>query len=350
MSVDITILMNSAREDFPLVKLPDTFIFAPTVKSLNKQEVQNFELVIVDACWSEERKRWIETYAEFPVKYVNAHPNRFLKHGMCAIASMKNKGLLYAEGELVVFVDDCTEFPSFWTRRIWDWYSRGYWPMSLTYYYEAGKPKLLKKDDRYIEILYGRVHDKTENLFAYVRPGELVRDSRADTVNARGVLNAPASWFYGGSSAPLQALLRINGVDEKFDGCKGLEDSDTGLRLENAGYKGLFVLDRDLWHIEHWHKSISEKVLWYRGPTAKCNYGLLQYNRSKGEFRANEKVLSRKDCEWIRQNICPKCDNLHRCVNEEFKGKFYIECEGFETWLRLQRTFDLREERLNVEL
>jgi len=108
----------------------------------------------------------------------------------------------------------------------------------------------------------------------------------------------------------------------------------------------LFVLDRNLYHVENWHKSLSQKVLHYSGPTNHCNYGLLQYNQLKDEFRANTKVLSRDDCEWMRENICKRCDNLHRCLNEEFKGRFYVESEGFEVWLRLQRTFDLREERL----
>jgi len=148
--IEISIILNCARDDFPLVGLPNTFIFEPTVKSLNKQEFRDFELIIVDACYSESRKRWLEENAEFPVKYLNAFPNRFLEHGMCAIASMKNKGLLQ------VFVDDCTEFPRWWTKRIWHWFSKGYWPMSLTYYYEAGRPKLLKPNDRYVERFYGR--------------------------------------------------------------------------------------------------------------------------------------------------------------------------------------------------
>jgi len=346
--MEITVLMNTARDDFPMVGLDEPHPFTPTVKSLNEQELQNFELVIVDACWSGERKRWIESHAEFPVKYLNAHPNRFLELGMCAIASMKNKGLLHAEGELVVFVDDCTQFPDFWTKRIQRWYEKGYWPMSLTYYYEAEKPKLMGSSTRYVERFYSRDYDKEENLRLYVKPGEMVRDSRADVVNAHGTVKAPGNWFYGGSSATLEALLRINGVDEKFDGKKGLEDSDTGLRLEKAGCGGLFVLDKGLWHIEHWHESISEKALWYKGPTPACNYALLQYNLERGGFKANTSTLTMQECEWIRSNICGKCNNRHRCLDEEFKGEFYVECEGFHAWLKLQRAFDLEEERLNA--
>jgi len=350
VSVDLTILMNTCRDDYCLVGLPDVFLFEPTVKSLNRQRLRNFELVVVDALYSEARRRWLHAHAEFPVKYVNAHPNRWLERGMCGIATQKNTGLLHAEGEVVVFMDDCTQLPDWWTKRVWGWVERGFWPMSLTYYYEGGKPKVLGRSQRYVERFYGRLYDKEEGLHAYLKPGETVRDSRASLVDAHGVVKAPGSWFYGGSSASLEALLKVNGVDERFDGKKGLEDADTGLRLEAAGYRGLFLLDTHLWHVEHWHKSLSARVLHYRGSTPACNYGLLQYNRVKGAFKANVDLLTREDCLWIKRRICPKCDNRARCVNEEFKGEFYVEGEGFETWLNLQRTFNLREERLNVEM
>jgi len=70
---------------------------------------------------------------------------------------------------------------------------------------------------------------------------------------------------------------------------------------------------------------------------------LLQYNT--GNPVANKRVLTRSDCDWIRENICPKCNNFGRCLGEEFRGKFYIESEGFEYWLSNQRVFDLRKDR-----
>ncbi|RLF11583.1 MAG: hypothetical protein DRJ69_01705, partial [Thermoprotei archaeon] len=276
MPVEITLLLNTCRPDFPLVGLPDVFIFEPTVRSLNRQAFKDFELVIVDAKWSERRRRWLEEHARFPVKYLSAWPNRYLEHGLCAICTQKNKGLLYAEGDLVVFIDDATEFPRWWLARMWRHWSRGYWPMSLTYYYEAGRPKILGQSSRYVERFYGREHDKEEGFRLYIRPGEQVRDSRADFVS--GVRPAPGQWFYAGSSAPLEVLLDVNGLDESFDGSKGLEDVDLGMRLElwarrhsyTCGGLPPFLLDKDLWHIEHWHGPIAEDVLFYRGPTPKC--------------------------------------------------------------------------------
>ena len=92
MIPEITIIMNTARDDYPMIGLDEPFPFSPAIKSLNKQELKNFELIIVDALWNTERKRWIDRHAEFPARYIDARDNRFIKHGLCAIASMKNTG------------------------------------------------------------------------------------------------------------------------------------------------------------------------------------------------------------------------------------------------------------------
>jgi len=111
-----------------------------------------------------------------------------------------------------------------------------------------------------------------------------------------------------------------------------------------AGYKDIFILDKDLWVIEHEHKPVVVKS----PPAFKCNYALIQYERTKGLYRANDWVLTRENCEWIRENICSSCPNLHRCVNETLKGRFYIDNELFNLWLNNQNVFDLRVERLEV--
>jgi GT2 family glycosyltransferase len=344
--MEISILLNSCREDYPMVGLPGTFLFEPTIKSLNRQELQNFELVIIDALYSERRRRWLDENARFPVKYLDAFPNRWLERGMVGIATQKNKGLIHAGGELIVFMDDCTEFPPDWTKRMWGWYEKGYWPMSLTYYHEGGRPKLLNRAGGGDFPFLPREDDREQRFSAFIKPGDAVRDSRAKFADESGTMQVSGSWFYGGSSATLEALLKINGVDERLDGCKSLEDVDVGMRLEQAGYLGKFVLDRDLHHVENWHTGASKRILHYHGPTPKCNYALLQHNL--GNPVANKKIITRADCDWIRENICPRCNNYARCLNEELRGRFYIESDGFETWLKLQRTFDLAEERRKI--
>jgi hypothetical protein len=126
--------------------------------------------------------------------------------------------------------------------------------------------------------------------------------------------------------------------------CKGQEDQDFGIRLSMAGYKNLFLLDKDLWVIEHEHLPCVVKS----PEPFKCNYGLIQYEQVRGLFRANSWKLTLEDCEWIRRCICSKCSNYDRCLNETLKGQFYVDNELFRLWLNNQGVFDLRAERLEV--
>jgi len=151
-------------------------------------------------------------------------------------------------------------------------------------------------------------------------------------------------WFYGYSSFSLEAALRVNGFNELFDGVKGQEDQDFGVRLDMAGYKDVFILDKDLWVIEHEHEPAVVKS----PDPFKCNYALIQYERARDLYRANDWILTRENCEWIRENVCPNCPNHSRCVDETLKGRFYVDNELFKLWLNNQNVFDLRVERLEV--
>lgn len=308
--VEITILLNTAREDYPMTNSP-LFIFSPTIKSLNVQNLKNFELIIVDALYSEGRKLWIEQHSQIPVKYVNAFPNRYLEKGMVAISSMKNTGIVHSEGELIIFTDDCTEFPPWFTERLWKWYMKGYCPMSITKY------------------------DVDSH------------DSREKVVESQGVVHPPGNWFYGGSSATLQNILTVNGLDESFDGRKGLEDVDLGVRLAMLGAR--YILDREIYHLEYAHIGVSSRVLTYNGPAPICGYAIHLYNTLYlKRYEVNKEIYTLEKCNFIRDSICPNCPIFERCKTETFKGKFYVEGPGFDTWLSLQESFSLRERMLNV--
>ena len=45
----ISVIMPTARDDFPIIGLPDLHLFEPTMKSLVKQNFKDFEVIIVDA-------------------------------------------------------------------------------------------------------------------------------------------------------------------------------------------------------------------------------------------------------------------------------------------------------------
>lgn len=346
--VSISVIIPTARESFPIIGLPHVYVLEPTFRSLEKQSFRDFEVIVVDALYPSKRE-WIEKHKwSFPVKYVPPRANHrfWLERGLWNVAGMLNTALLHAEGELIVRMDDCSEAPdSNYLQKFWDAYEKGYFALAMHTRYRNGKQAYYNSEYEKEGYEFQReTETRREILKNFYKPGEPVRDTRWPTVEAKGKMTAPPEWFYGFSSFSLEAALKINGFNELFDGCKGQEDQDFGIRLAMNGYKGVFLLDKDLWVIEHEHLPCTVKS----PDPFKCNYGIIQYSQLKGLWRANSWSLSLEDCEWIRRNICPKCGNYERCLKETLAGKFYVDNELFRLWLEHQPVFDLREERLEV--
>jgi len=347
----ISCILVTARESYPIIGLPDVHVFEPTFRSLERQSFRDFELIVVDALYP-KRKEWVEKHEwSFPVKYVPPHSNHrfWLDRGLWNVSGMLNTALLYAEGDLIVRLDDCCEIPDKdYLGKFWEYYESGLFAMAMHVRYLKGKPA--RVDENYLregyEARYAVMPKEDRAMLLKRLYGEqgIVRDTRWPTVEKHGRMIAPPEWGYGYTSYSLDAILRVNGYNELFDGCKGQEDQDLTIRMHMAGYKDMFILDKDLWVIEHEHYPCVVKS----PPAFKCNYALIQYERAKGLYRANDWILTRENCDWIRENICSTCPNLRRCVNETLKGAFYVDNELFNLWLNHQSIFDLREERLEV--
>jgi len=344
--VDISVILATARGDHPIIGLPDVHIFQPTFRSLERQSFRSFELIVVDALYP-KRQQWIkEQNLSFPVKYLPPHPNHrfWLNRGLWCVSGMLNSALIHAEGELVVRIDDCSEFEEWYIQRFWEGYRRGYFPMAMHIRYHAGKPARVNAGylNKGYEAKYAPMPsgDRATLLMRLYGENGIVRDTRWPTVEKAGRMVAPPEWGYGYTSYSLEALLRVNGFNELFDGVKGQEDQDIAIRMHLAGYRDTFLLDKDLWVIEHEHLPAEVNS----PPPFKCNYGIIQHEQAEGLYRANEWRLSRGECERIRRNICPKCPNYTRCLGEELKGRFYVEGELFDVWVENQKTFNLRDE------
>lgn len=348
----LSVILATARDSYPIIGLPDLFVLEPTFRSLEKQSFRDFEVIVVDALFPQKRE-WIGKHKwSFPVKYVPPHPNHrfWLDRGLWNTAGMLNTALLYAEGELIVRMDDCSEAPDAnYLQKFWDAYQSGYFALAMHVRYLEGKPATVDSQylERGYEAKYAKLPESEDRMALLERlygKNGIVRDTRWPTVETKGKMIAPSEWFYGFSSFSLEAALKVNGFNELFDAVKGQEDQDFGIRLSMAGYRNVFLLDKDLWVIEHEHLPCVVKS----PEPFKCNYGLIQYVQLKGLWKANSWSLSLQDCRWIRHNICPKCGNYQRCLKETLAGKFYVDNELFRLWLQNQPIFDLRGERLEV--
>lgn len=347
--VNISVILCTARDDYSIIGLPTTHILQTTLKSLSKQTFKSWELIIVDSLYERRRNMFKEFNFDFAVKHIPVHPNHrfWLDRKRWNVAGALNSGIIASDGELLVRIDDASEFSPDFLQRFWTGYEQGFFPLAMHTRYRDGKQAYYTEEYRQQGYEFQREKpDRQQVLQQFYGKGQPIRDTRWPVVEQKGGrMIGPPQWFYGYSSLSLEAALKVNGFNELFDHDKGQEDQECGLRLSMAGYRDMFLLDVNHWVIEHEHLPIPEDVIQGGVKVAKCNYGLYLFNERKEQWRANTKPLSLDDCMWIRDR-CPLCVNYQRCLGEELAGKFYEDGEEFLLWLSHQPVFDLREERL----
>lgn len=343
-------ILASARNDFPIIGQPNVLIFESAVTSLKQQTFKDFELIVVDAFYP-SRKNYFDSLKCFPVKYVPVHPNHsfWRKHKRWNLCGALNTGIIHAEGELLVRIDDCSQFNPDFLEKFWAGYKKGVFPLAMHTRYRNGKQAIYnaeyKKegyDFKKEKEDYGAAADKAKILDTIFKEGDHVRDTRWPIVEARGgSMIAPIPWFYGYSSMSLEAALTVNGFNELFDGDKGQEDQDMGMRLHMAGYRSMFNLNVNHWVIEHEHEAVPEEIVARDTGNIKCNYAIYKLAERKGRWKANSIKMSEEDLKYVREISLQKPCSPHQ--------NFYLgNCSGelWDLWKNSQPIFDLREERI----
>jgi glycosyltransferase involved in cell wall biosynthesis len=359
--VSISIILSTARDNFSIVGLPNLHLLYPTIESLKSQSFKNFELIVIDAMFHirsnlfEKGGIFDKKKLPFNVKHIPIERNRLFNHRFPMdnrrwnVCGGLNTGLIHAEGELIVRLDDCCEFDSEYIKKFWGGYQNGYFPMAMHIRYLEGKPAIL--NDTYRKIGYEMniggtsggwdVSSRDELLRKLYGEGGLVRDSRYQkVVESGGRLVAPSDWCYGYSSVSLEAALNVNGWDELFDFDKSLEDVDFGNRICMNGYSGKFLLDIGLQVIEHEHLGISNKVIDSGVKPIKCNWAIYQINKNKSRFRANSSILDSRELKFVRkESLRSPCSPTSNFYDDNCEGRL------FDIWKKNQPIFNLREER-----
>lgn len=358
----ISVILPTARDDYSITGMPDLHILQPTVDSLKIQSFKDFELIIIDALHHTRPKlfRGGPFYADklpFPIKHVPIeHNNRFnhrfwIDNRRWNVCGTLNTGIIHAKGELLVRIDDAAEFDSNYLKRIWEEYQMGYWLCGMHIRYLEGKPAYLNDEYRKkgyefsisagYEYKADFEHNRDNILRKIYGENGLIRDTRYEIVKKEGGRKiAPPEWYYGYSSVPLEAALKVNGYDELFDGDKSLEDADMGSRLDMAGFRNKFLLDINHQIIENEHGPIAENLIDNNIKPIKCNYAVYLTNRKRNRWKANSEILSKKDVKFIRrESLKPPCSPTPNFYDENCSGKV------FDIWTKNQPIFDLKEER-----
>lgn len=354
--VATSFVMITARQDFPFLHKPDLHIFEPTLEAFKNQTNKDFECIIVDTLYEQRKNYFKDKDLPFHVKHVPAQPNVWIEHGFPGICAQYNKGIIYADGQLLFFTGEGYLVESHFMEELWKRYQRGYFPLAW-YLYDNTFSQDVQKTD------WGKTAENTKSPVPYNilgHTGENVTIEHRYFSAFKGhdlkVCGVPWDWWFGCSSASLEAMLKINGFDQNFDGDKMLLDCDVGSRLDLAGYSMRFALSRNIFLIRippcpGWNPNFT-KFEW----TIKCNYALLGYSRMRNRYQANTYKLSDEEIEEIKKVYCQnKCGMSEFCKkNHPWQYPFehktgYVGHHSSKTWFNFwknhQTIIDLTQER-----
>lgn len=317
----MSVVLNTVRGD-------EAFGGRSVLKSiaddLATQSVKDFEFIAVDGLHPHRHETFYEHGYPFRIMHVPPKDCAMVREKRCAISAYKNTGFAHARGELVLTIDDgCRLDPEFLSRCWKAWEERR----------------------GLLSALYVGVDANGAPI-----PDKGARDSRSVYLDADGRClgggNPSTPPMHGFTAIPIQAIICVNGYDEMFDGSRGLEDIEMGIRLQKAGYK--IMLDRahtiELYpqgpwsekvfgtnRLEHGILAQGERVesLAVDSTNIKCCQTTLQIQLGLGRPKANAQPWSA--AEWGK--VTPRCfllTNENRCSLNQHKCPHVGSCSDRE--------------------
>jgi hypothetical protein len=139
--VKISFVTITARNNYPYIGRPDLQLFEPTLASFKAQTTMDFEWIIVDQLYDERKDYFKDMNLSFNVKHVPARPNLWHDVGLCGVCTQSNKGIIYADGELMFYCGDGYLFIPEFCEKLWMHYKHGYIPLVWYFYDNTFTPK-----------------------------------------------------------------------------------------------------------------------------------------------------------------------------------------------------------------
>jgi len=357
--------MITARSDWPYLGRPDLHVFEPTLETFKQQAFTDFEWIIVDGLYESRKDYFKDMKLPFSVKHVPLQPNLWYERGFPGICTQYNKGIVFADGELLFFTGDSyMVFPDF-MENLWNHYKNGYFASAWYFFdnsFAVPSGSLSPGEKEKFNIAYPNQNAKAPveyDILGYTGRRVSIEHRYVETFGRSGLYkySMPWQWWFGCSSASLESMLRINGFDQCFDGDRMLLDCDVGSRLELAGYAPRFALFKDVFlircatDVNKWNPQIQKDRI-----TIKCNYGLLWHSRFHHKVQANKTLLRDSDIDWIKNVFCRHhCPIREQCAREhpwQFPFEHKAGYPGhnsskrwFNFWKKHQAIIDLEEER-----
>lgn len=280
--VKISVMMSTVRNNYPLSRHPDTFIFDPTIKSLQQQTFKDFEFVLMDYR-KDIRKGLMKPDYGFAMKHERPKASVWDNKRYPAIYNGFNSAIIHSDGELCVLVGDCCELSPKFLERCWYWYEKGYFAVGIVDVENANRT-----DDQFRK--------------------KLLQSREYCQIDGR-----QATWGY--NSYSLEALFKVNGFDENFDGSNHEGDDDIGVRLGMAGYK--FILDGSMKALEYQHVNPHQLQDYLCGKKAKNNDLYFNFKwRTPQPIRANDGKIDRKGFKEYLNGDFLYCKQYFRSIED----------------------------------
>jgi len=226
------VIVPHLRDDYPHKESQTIHNFHFLVESLRAQNfpASDFELVLPDSQWKRRKDYFSEHPQPFAVKHIPKKASLWHQRRFCDISNGYNTGIVHADGELLLLLSSGCEFRPDALRRCWEWREKG---LAAAFMYDCVCANaVLRIDCRRTSLFW---HDGLE-------------------VFPAGCNGKFYAGFYGHQCAPLSDCLEVNGFDELWDGTKGANDTEFGVRLSKAGVR--FVHDENLELKEHAHTDL----------------------------------------------------------------------------------------------
>jgi hypothetical protein len=362
----ISYIEITARTDFPVVGRPEMHLWEPTLRTLQNQDFKDFEYIVVDVFYHERPNYFKDHNYGLRIKHIPATPNIWSELGLVQTCHQFNKGLVYADGKLVLFGADSAMYPPWLMGELWRHYMEG-WFISLGFGADITfspdlKERMLGNDGQYkfVDEWQGQRPEKTRTGLVdtyWYRDlgyeGIVTMDHRYRNLFTTGPSNfsmIPPSWFYGISTLSMSAALKVNGMSLNFDGDSALNDVDLGWRLKMAGFEQI-AMCRKCYTIEAYAGTFWHPKMMSPRPEVKCNYAMVNWNKMKGKYRANDGMNTMEVDEMIGK-ICGDqgiCDVKNVCRTLPHRGPFFNKQVPnlYEHWLKhgAPERFDLALER-----
>lgn len=276
MTPKLSLLLSTVRGDHCYYDHKDWGTLETLVACLNEQTFKDFELVVVDGLRAVRSDGWLGA-AKFPVKWIAPINTFWVAARKYALCIYRNTALVHASGELCIHLDDCMLLPTNFTQILWHGWNARRCCVSVVY-------MNARQQWRYPRTAWGLVR----------HPGELCSIT----------------------SFPLEAALTVNGFDLAFDGSRGLEDPDWGVRLWDTGLQfyhlpipDCFILEQT----EHDERAVEPDSI--RAISKCCNWAWQTQRVLRSVSVANTADLWTRD--WLEKLVapCQFMDGSKRCLH-----------------------------------